>query len=103
MRLIMLAALALAPLLAKDNEPLNRLDEAAAVLSEVMAMSDRGIPQELLEHAHCIAIVPDLKTAAFIFGGKYGKGYLSCRSKSGTGRSEEHTSELQSPCNLVCR
>ena len=95
MRLIMLAALALAPLLAKDNEPLNRLDEAAAVLSEVMAMSDRGIPQELLEHAHCIAIVPDLKTAAFIFGGKYGKGYLSCRSKSGTGWSAPGTVRIE--------
>jgi SH3 domain-containing YSC84-like protein 1 len=95
MRLIMLAALALAPLLAKDNEPLNRLDEAAAVLSEVMAMSDRGIPQELLEHAHCIAIAPDLKTAAFIFGGKYGKGYLSCRSKSGTGWSAPGTVRIE--------
>ena len=95
MRLILLAALALTPLLAKDNEPLNRLDEAAAVFSEVMATPDRGIPQELLEHAHCIAIVPDLKTAAFIFGGKYGKGYLSCRSKSGTGWSAPGTVRIE--------
>jgi hypothetical protein len=48
MRLIMVAALALTPLLAKDNEPVNRLDEAAAVFSEVMATPDRGIPQEML-------------------------------------------------------
>ena len=95
MRLILLAALALTPLLAKDNEPLNRLDEAAAVFSEVMATPDRGIPQELLEHAHCIAIVPDLKTAAFIFGGKYGKGYLSCRNKSGTGWSAPGTVRIE--------
>jgi len=95
MRLIMLAVLALAPLLAKDNEPLDRLDEAAAVFSEVMAMPDRGIPQELLEHAHCIAIVPDLKTAAFIFGGKYGKGYLSCRDKSGMGWSAPGTVRIE--------
>ena len=95
MRLILLAALALAPLLAKDKEPLNRLDEAAAVLSEVMAMPDRGIPQELLDHAHCIAIVPDLKTAAFVFGGKYGKGYLSCRNKSGTGWSAPGTVRIE--------
>src|SRR5713226_7966826 len=95
MRFIMVAALALTPLLAKDNEPVNRLDEAAAVFSEVMATPDRGIPQELLEHAHCIVIVPDLKTAAFVFGGKYGKGYLSCRNKSGTGWSAPGTVRIE--------
>src|SRR4029078_9159725 len=76
--------LALTPLLAADNEPAKRLDEAAAVLSEIMAAPDKGIPEELIEKAHCIVIVPDLKTAAFIVGGKYGKGYLSCRN---TGRA----------------
>ena len=74
MRLTMLAALVLTPLLAKDNEPVNRLNEAVAVFSEIMAAPDKGIPQDLLENAHCIVIVPDLKTAAFVFGGKYGKG-----------------------------
>jgi SH3 domain-containing YSC84-like protein 1 len=81
MRLILVNTLALTPLLAKNNEPVQRLDEAAAVFSEIMAAPDKGIPQELLENAHCIVIVPDLKTAAFVFGGKYGKGYLSCRNK----------------------
>ena len=83
MKLIMVAALAITPLLAKDNEPANRLGEAAAVFSEIMAAPDKGIPQELIENAHCIVIVPELKTAAFVFGGKYGKGYLSCRNKGG--------------------
>jgi lipid-binding SYLF domain-containing protein len=73
------------PLLAADNEPAQRLDAAAAVLSEIMATPDKGIPQELIENAHCIVIVPDLKTAAFVVGGKYGKGYLSCRNTSGAG------------------
>ena len=50
------------------------------MLSEIMATPDKGIPQDLLEKAHCIVIVPELKTAAFVFGGKYGKGYLSCRN-----------------------
>src|SRR5579864_763564 len=95
MRLIMVAALALTPLLAKDNEPVQRLDEAAAVFSEIMAAPDKGIPQELLENAHCIVIVPDLKTAAFVFGGKYGKGYLSCRNKSGTGWSAPGTVRIE--------
>jgi lipid-binding SYLF domain-containing protein len=89
-------ALAVAPLLlAKDNEPAKRLNEAAAVFSEVMATPDKGIPQEMLEHAHCIVIVPDLKTAAFVFGGKYGKGYLSCRNKSGAGWSAPGTVRIE--------
>jgi len=95
MRLIMVAALALTPLLAEDNEPVKRLGEAAAVFSEVMAAPDRGIPQELLENAHCIVIVPGLKTAAFVVGGKYGKGYLSCRNKSGTGWSAPGTVRIE--------
>jgi lipid-binding SYLF domain-containing protein len=54
---------------------------ATTVFSEVMATPDKAIPQDLLEKAYCIVIVPDLKTGAFIVGGKYGKGFLSCRSK----------------------
>jgi lipid-binding SYLF domain-containing protein len=87
MKLILVAAVALTPMLAKDNEPVKRLNEATAVFSEIMAAPDKGIPQDLLENAHCIVIVPALKTAAFIFGGKYGKGYLSCRNKGGAGWS----------------
>jgi len=95
MRLVLMTTLALAPLLAKNNEPVQRLDEAAAVFSEIMAAPDKGIPQELLEGAHCIVIVPDLKTAAFVFGGKYGKGYLSCRNKSGKGWSAPATVRIE--------
>jgi SH3 domain-containing YSC84-like protein 1 len=95
MRLILVTTLALMPLLAKNNEPVQRLDEVAAVFSEVMTAPDKGIPQELLENAHCIVIVPDLKTAAFVFGGKYGKGYLFCRNKSGTGWSAPGTVRIE--------
>jgi SH3 domain-containing YSC84-like protein 1 len=87
--------LALTPLLAQDKEPAKRLDDAAVVFSEVMAAPDKGIPQELLEKAHCVVIVPDLKTAAFVVGGKYGKGYLSCRSKSGSGWSAPGTVRIE--------
>jgi len=82
-------------LLAKDNEPAKRLDEAAAVFSEIMATPDKGIPQELLENAHCIVIVPELKTGAFIIGGKYGKGYMSCRNKGGPGWSAPATVRIE--------
>jgi SH3 domain-containing YSC84-like protein 1 len=70
----------LTPLLAAENESAKRLNDAAIVFAEVMDTPDKGIPMELLEKAHCVVIVPDLKTAAFVVGGKYGKGYLVCRS-----------------------
>jgi lipid-binding SYLF domain-containing protein len=87
--------LAITPLLAADNEPAQRLTAAAAVFSEIMATPDKGIPQELIEKAHCIVIVPDLKTAAFVVGGKYGKGYLSCRNTSGAGWSAPATVRIE--------
>ncbi len=95
MKLILIAAVALAPILAKDHDSAKRLDAAATVLSEVMGAPDKGIPQEMLDHAHCIVIVPDLKTAAVIVGGKYGKGYLSCRNKVGSGWSAPGTVSIE--------
>jgi lipid-binding SYLF domain-containing protein len=87
MKLLLIAAVAISPMLAKDHESTKRLNDAAQVFTEVMSAPDRSIPQEMLAHAHCIVIVPDLKTAAFVVGGKYGKGFLSCRSKNGMGWS----------------
>jgi lipid-binding SYLF domain-containing protein len=86
---------AVTPLLAADNEPAKRLDAAAAVFSQIMSAPDKGIPRELIGKAHCLVIVPDLKTAAFVVGGKYGKGYLSCRSKSGAGWSAPGTIRIE--------
>ena len=78
-----IAPLAIAPLLAKDNDSVRRLNEAAVVFSEVMATPDKGIPEDLLANARCIVIVPSLKTAAFVVGAKYGKGFVSCRHDGG--------------------
>jgi lipid-binding SYLF domain-containing protein len=78
---------ALTPLLAAGNEAEQRLEAAAVVFSEVMTAPDQGISRDLLQNAQCVAIVPDLKTAAFVVGGKYGKGYLSCRRAGGEGWS----------------
>jgi len=89
------AALTIVPLLAQVSEPVKRLNEAATVFTEIMATSDKGIPQELLESAQCIVIVPNLKTAAFVFGAKYGKGVLSCRAKSGKGWSAPGTVRIE--------
>src|SRR5271170_6847138 len=59
-----------------------RMQDAAIVLDEVMSAPDKGIPQDLLNRAHCVVIVPGLKKAAFVFGGQYGKGYLTCRKEA---------------------
>ena len=80
---IMATTMAFSSLLAADDERAKRLNDAAMVFSEVMEAPDKGIPEDLLAKAHCIVIAPDVKTAAFGVGGKYGKGYLSCRNKSG--------------------
>lgn len=56
-----------------------RLAESATVLKEVMNAPDKGIPSDLLKDAHCVVIVPGLKKAGLIFGGKYGRGFLVCR------------------------
>jgi len=95
MRMIVTAALAVLPMLAANNEPVKRLNEAATVFGEVMATPDKGIPEDLLEKAHCIVIVPGLKTAAFLVGGKFGKGYLSCRNKTGEGWSAPGTVRVE--------
>src|SRR4051812_46838352 len=95
MRMILMATLALAPLLAKDSAPVRRLTEAAAVFGEVMATPDKGIPEDMLANAQCIVIVPSLKTAAFLVGGKFGKGYVSCRSKGGPGWSAPGTVRIE--------
>jgi lipid-binding SYLF domain-containing protein len=62
-----------------------RLQASAEVFKEVMRTPDKAIPQDLLNKSQCIIIVPGLKKGAFIVGAQYGKGFVSCRSKSGTG------------------
>jgi lipid-binding SYLF domain-containing protein len=94
-KLMVVLALAAMPLAASSKEAVNRLDESAAVFSEIMATPDHAIPQELLEKAQCIVIVPGVKKAAFIVGGKYGKGYLFCRRSGGTGWSAPGTVRME--------
>jgi lipid-binding SYLF domain-containing protein len=72
--------------LAKEKaKTAERLNEAVTVISEIMDTPDKGIPQDLLDKSQCIVIVPGLKKGAFILGGKYGKGFVSCRKQGGQG------------------
>src|SRR5258706_15588582 len=57
----------------------NRVQEAATVLQEIHGVPDKDIPQDLWDGAACVLVVPGLKKAAFIVGGEYGKGLMSCR------------------------
>lgn len=82
---ILLAGLCAIPLLAKDTD--KRLADATAALKEIMGAPDKSIPQELLSKAQCIVVVPGLKKGAFLIGGKYGRGFLSCRQKGRPGWS----------------
>jgi len=56
-----------------------RIEEAATVLGEIQAAPDKHIPQELWDRAKCVIVVPSVKKAAFVIGGEYGKGLMSCR------------------------
>jgi len=56
-----------------------RIQEAATVLSEIHSVPDKDVPQELWDRAECVIVVPGLKKAAFVIGGEYGKGLMSCR------------------------
>jgi len=62
-----------------------RLDDSAALFSEIMGTPDKSIPQDLLDKAYCIVLVPGLKKAAFGLGGKYGRGFAVCRQTGGQG------------------
>jgi len=57
-----------------------RIQEAAAVLKEIHATPDKDVPKELWDRAKCVIVVPSLKKAAFVVGGEYGKGLMSCRT-----------------------
>jgi lipid-binding SYLF domain-containing protein len=57
-----------------------RLSQATAVLREFRAMPDKGVPEDLWTRAECVTVIPNLKKAAFIIGGEFGKGVMSCRN-----------------------
>ena len=61
----------------------DRLQHAGAVLHEVMAAPDKGIPEEVLDHAKCIAVVPHLLKGGFVFGAENGRGVATCRTANG--------------------
>ena len=87
MRISQLALITLAGGLLYGADAAPRLEASADMMTEIMSAPDKGIPQDLLEKAQCVIVVPGLKKGAFIIGAKYGKGFMLCRKSSGVGWS----------------
>jgi len=82
--LVVLASLSIAAQAAEDRAKIvDRVDAAATVLDEIMAAPDKGIPEEVLGSAQCIAVVPSLLKGGFVVGAAYGKGVATCRTDKG--------------------
>ena len=65
------------------EEETKRINNAATVLSEIMTTPDKGIPDSVMKNAKCVAVVPSLIKAGFVFGGQYGRGVASCHNAKG--------------------
>jgi len=65
------------------NKAVKRVEGAATVLDEIQSAPDKGMPEEVLGSAECVAVVPSLLKGGFVFGGRYGKGVASCRTPKG--------------------
>src|SRR5580658_8939229 len=77
--MFVLAALSLGTLCwagSAREDAIERLDNATSVMHEIMGMPDKGIPEEVLQHAKCVAVIPHMVKGGFIFGAKGGKGVL---------------------------
>jgi len=83
--LILLAVLALGTMTWADEkeDATDRLDNANKVLTEIMNTPDKGIPEEVLDGAKCIAVVPHMIKGGFVFGAKHGRGVATCRTANG--------------------
>ena len=61
----------------------DRLDKSANVLNELLSAKDKGIPDDVLKSAKCVAVVPSMLEGGFIFGAEHGKGVATCRTAEG--------------------
>jgi lipid-binding SYLF domain-containing protein len=66
-----------------EDKAADRLKAAATVLDEIQGAPDTGIPQDVLGSAECVAVVPSMLKAGFVFGARYGRGVASCRTPTG--------------------
>src|ERR1700688_1413045 len=69
----------------KETKAADRAESAAQVLNEIQGAPDKGIPQEVLGSAECVAVVPSMLKGGFIVGGIYGRGLACGRTEKGGG------------------
>jgi lipid-binding SYLF domain-containing protein len=62
---------------------IDRLQTSGVILEQIMSAPDRGIPDAIMNGAKCIAVVPSMLKASFVFGANYGKGVATCRTGKG--------------------
>src|SRR5579884_3148769 len=77
--IVLLAMILAIPAMAKEDPVNERLQNSGVVLTEILNIPD-DIPQNLLDSARCVIVLPSVLKAAFIFGGSYGRGAMTCRS-----------------------
>jgi len=66
-----------------DNKAADRVKSASTILEEIQGAPDTGIPDEVMGSAECVAVIPSMLKAGFVFGGRYGRGVASCRTAKG--------------------
>lgn len=66
-----------------DNKAADRVKSASTILEEIQSAPDTGIPDEVMGSAQCVAVVPSMLKAGFVFGARYGRGVASCRTVKG--------------------
>ncbi|NWG14696.1 MAG: lipid-binding SYLF domain-containing protein [Acidobacteria bacterium] len=84
-RLFSVLVLLLSPLVARAGEVEDRVVRSAIVLREVMEIREKGIPQDLIDKAACVIVIPGMLKGGFMVAGTYGKGVMSCRVDAGEG------------------
>lgn len=84
-KLLVASLLAFALPLVADQGDTERLAAAGQVLNDIMAAGDKAIPGDLFHKASCVVVIPNMKKAGFIFSGKFGRGFATCRNPDGTG------------------
>jgi lipid-binding SYLF domain-containing protein len=72
--------IATAAFAALSKDEVKRLEESSAILTELRTAPDKGIPEELWARAECVIVIPSMKKAAFVVGGEYGSGVMSCHN-----------------------
>jgi lipid-binding SYLF domain-containing protein len=82
--LVPLLLMLVSPLVVAGEKEDERARNAARVLSEIMAVPDKRVPNHLIEKAEAIAVIPDVVKAGLVLGGRHGKGLISVRSADGT-------------------